>query len=139
MPQEVVVPLISVSEVSGKKKQATKVELVGVQLLGDRHKITTPRYRFEFIQTEPVGERRKALTVRLAIYEDDKPVSSVERLVFDSPSNLLDERKRTVKLELVSGQFDRHTPYFLKLYNTDTNDEVLAVPVVIDRSFDDDF
>ncbi len=61
MPQEVIVPLVTVSQLRGKDKESSRVEKVSVQVLGTKHKITTPKYRFEFIQTEAVGERRKPL------------------------------------------------------------------------------
>jgi uncharacterized protein (TIGR02687 family) len=141
MPQEVVVPLLAISEISGKKKAATKVGKVGVQVLGNRHRVTTPSCRFDLIQTEAVSDRRKAVTLRVALYEDDQPVSSVERLVFDSASANTEDRQRSVRLELRAGTFDKRTPYFLRLHDTETERELCAVPVVIDRSFsfDDDF
>ena len=52
MPQEIVVPLVRVSTLTGAKKEKSKVEKVGVQLLGTNHKITTSKFRFEFIQTK---------------------------------------------------------------------------------------
>ena len=60
MPQEVVVPLVTVTQLRGKQKEGSRSEKVSVQVLGTNHKITTPTYRFELIQTEAVGERRKA-------------------------------------------------------------------------------
>jgi len=58
MPQEVVIPLITVTQLRGSKKEQSRIEKVSVQVLGMNHKITTPKYRFELIQTEAVGERR---------------------------------------------------------------------------------
>ena len=46
--------------------------------------------------------------------------------------------KQAVKLRLGSGPFDKSTPYRLVLRDVDTDAEVQSVPVVIDRSFDDD-
>tara|TARA_R110002072_G_scaffold66954_3_gene164589 strand:+ start:2509 stop:5127 length:2619 start_codon:yes stop_codon:yes gene_type:complete len=139
MPQEVVVPLVTVTHVRGKKKEASRAEKVSVQVLGNRHKITTPRHRFEIIQTEAVSERRLPITLRAAVYEGEQAVTSVETVTFDSASDSIEERKRSIRLELRAGEFDKSTNYQLVLRDADTGAEVQTVPVVIDRSFDDDF
>jgi uncharacterized protein (TIGR02687 family) len=140
MPQEVVVPLVTVTELRGKKKEASRSEKVGVSVLGSNFKITTARHRFEFIQTEPVGDRRSPLSVRVAIYDQsNQPVSSVETLTFDSDSERLEERKKEILLDLVSGEFDKSKAYRLVLRDAETEVEVFAVPVKIDRSFDEFF
>ena len=139
MPQEVVVPVVTVTQLRGKKKDRSKIEKVSVQVLGAKHKITTPKYRFELIQTEAVSDRRKPLTLRAAVFEGDQPVTSVETVTFDSTSDSIDERKKSIRLELRTGTFDKHAPYRLVLRDVDTDAEVQSVAVVIDRSFDDDF
>lgn len=139
MPQEVVVPVVTVTQLRGKQATGSRVEKVEVQVLGDSHKITTPRYRFELIQTEAVSERRKPITVRAAIYEGQQAVSSVETVTFDSSSSRIEERKKSIRIELRAGTFDKRKPYRLVLRDVESEAEVLSRPVVIDRSFDDDF
>lgn len=139
MPQEVVVPLVMVTNVRGKQKEGTRIEKVAVQVLGTNHKITTPKYRFELIQTEAVSERRKPITLRAAVYEGEQPVTSVETVTFDSACDSIEERKKSIRLELRTGTFNKATSYRLILRDVETDVEVQSVPVVIDRSFDDDF
>jgi uncharacterized protein (TIGR02687 family) len=139
MPQEVVVPLVTVTQLRGTEKEDSRIEKVSVQVLGANHKITTPVYRFEFIQTEAVSDRRKPITLRAAIYEGTRPVTSVESITFDSASDSIEERKKSLRLELGSGTYDKRTPYRLVLRDSESDAEVQSVPVVIDRSFDDDF
>lgn len=139
MPQEVIVPLLTVTHVRGKKKADSRVAQVGLQVLGDNHKITASKYRFEVIQTDAVGARRKPVTVRAAIYDGQEVVSSVETLTFDSSSDRLEDRKKSFMLTLRSGTYDRSTAYRLVLRDVASEREVQAVAVVIDRSFDDDF
>jgi hypothetical protein len=110
-----------------------------VQVLGTNHKITTPTYRFELIQTEAVGERKKAITLRAAVYDGAQAVTSVETVTFDSSSDSLEERKKSIRFELRTGIYKKTTPYRLVLRDADSDAEVQSVPVVIDRSFDDDF
>ena len=139
MPQEVLIPVVTVTQLRGKKKEASRTEKVSVQVLGARHKITTPRHRFELIQTEAVGERRRPVTLRAAVYDGLEAVTSVERVIFDSRSDSMDERRRFVTLALGRGPFDKTRPYRLKLHDAETDAEVQSVEVVIDRSFEDDF
>jgi uncharacterized protein (TIGR02687 family) len=139
MPQEVMVPLVVVSQLRGKDKVGSRAEKVSVQVLGNKHKITTPKYRFELIQTEPVSERRMPITLRAAVYEGDRPVTSVETVTFDSTSDSIEERKKSMRFELRSGTYDKSIAYRLVLRDADSDAEVQSVPVIIDRSFDDDF
>jgi hypothetical protein len=139
MPQEVVVPLVTVTQLRGDKAVKSKVEKVSVQVLGSNHKITTPVYRFELIQTEAVSDRRNPITLRAAIYDGDRPVTSVESITFDSASDSIEERKKSLRFELRTGTYDKTTPYRLVLRDADSDAEVQSLPVVIDRSFDDDF
>lgn len=139
MPQEVVVPLVTVKQLRGKKAAASKIEKVAVQLLGTNHKITMSRHRFEFIQTEAVSDRRKPLTLKVAVYEGSTLVTSIGTLVFDSESDSMEDRKRSVRLDLLTGEFDKKTAYRLVLRDAETEAEVESIPVVIDRSFESDF
>ena len=139
MPQEVMVPLVTVTHVRGTRREASRSEKVAVQVLGAHHKITTPMYRFEFIQTEAVGNRRKPITLRVAVYEGGQAVTSVETITFDSTSDSIEERKKSIRVELRTGTFNKTTPYRLVLRDVESDAEVQSVPVVIDRSFDDDF
>ena len=139
MPQEVVIPLVEVTRLRGKKKEGSRSEKVLVQVLGAHHKITAPRYRFELIQTEAVSERRKPITLRLAVYDGTQAVTSIETVTFDSTSDDIGERKKSVTLELRTGIYDKTKPYRLVLRDIESDAEVQSVSVVIDRSFDDDF
>ncbi len=139
MPQEVIVPLVTVTHLRGKEKEASRSEKVSIQVLGTNHKITTPTYRFEIIQTEAVSERRKPIVLRAAVYDGFRQVTSVETITFDSTSDSIDERKKSLRLELQAGTFDKAIPYKLILRDAETDAEVQSIPVVIDRSFDDDF
>jgi uncharacterized protein (TIGR02687 family) len=139
MPQEVVVPVLTVKHVRGKAAPETKTKSVAVQVLGGNHRITTGRHRFQLIQMEPVGERVKAITLRVAVYEGEEPVTNVEAVTFDSASGSMDERKKWVNLVLKDRQYDKKTPYRLILRDAETGVEQQSVEVTIDRAFTDDF
>lgn len=139
MPQEIVVPVVTVRQVKGKSIAETKTKSVTVQVLGSNHKITTPKHRFELIQMEQVSDRVKPITLKIAIYDDGEPVTNLATVTFDSTSEKLDERKQWVSLVLQDRQYDKKTPYRLILRDAETNIEQQSVPVIIDRAFNDDF
>ena len=139
MLQEVVVPVVTVREVEGKSARETKTKTVTVHVLGTTHKITANKHRFELIQVEPVGERVKPVTLKVAVYEGDQAVTNVETVTFESASDKMDERKKWVSLVLQDRPYDKKTPFRLVLRDAETGIEQQGVPVVIDRAFHDDF
>jgi len=139
MPQEIVVPVLTVKHVRGKSAQETKIKPVTVQVLGTNHRITTARHRFQLIQMEPVSERVKPITLKVAIYEGEEPVTNIETATFDSASGNMDERKKWVNLVLQDRQYDKKKIYHLILMNTVDIADRQYVEVVIDRAFTDDF
>ncbi len=139
MLQEVVVPVVTVRHVKGKGKQDTATKSVGVQVLGVNHRITTPKYRFLLLQTEPVSDRVKGVTLKVAIYQAHEPVTNIEKVTFDSTSENMDERTKQVVLVLEDRQYDKKTKYTLRLRDAETDIEQQSVDVIIDRAFSDDF
>ena len=139
MPQEIIVPVITVKQVKGKSAQDTKTKPVAVQVFGTNHRITSAYHRFQLIQMEPVSDRVKSITLKVAIYEGDEPVSDTQSVKFDSTSGNFDERKKWVNLVLSERQYNKKTPYRLVLRDAETGIEQQSVDVIIDRAFTDDF
>lgn len=140
--QEIVVPVLTLRHRRGGSARGTETRAVQVQVLGTSHKITAAKHRFEFIQTDAVSERVKAVTLKIAIYEGSDlatPISDVQTLTFSSASDSLDERKQRIILTLRDGSYNRNTPYRLVLRDAQTNIEHQSVPVTIDRAFSDEF
>jgi uncharacterized protein (TIGR02687 family) len=139
MPQEIVVPVITVKHIRGKSAQETKTKPVTVQVLGSNHRITSAYCRFQLIQMEGVSERVKPITLRVAVYEGEEPVTDIQTVKFDSSSGNLDERKKWINLVLKDRQYNKKTPYRLVLRDAETGIEQQSVEVIIDRTFTDDF
>ncbi len=140
MPQEIVVPVITVRQAKSKKaREKTRIKEVSVSVLGSNHKITTHTHRFKLIQMEPVSDRAKAVTVKVAIYDDDEPVSNIETVAFASTSTNLDDRQQSIMLALKDQQFDKMKRYRLVLKAANTDYELLTQDVTIDRAIADDF
>lgn len=139
MLQEIVVPVITIRHLKGKSAEETKTKQVTVHVLGVKHKITTNRHRFELIQVEAVSDRVKSVTLKVAVYEGNEPVTNIESVKFDSTSDNMEDRKRSVTLTLQDRKYDKKTKYRLVLRDAETDIEYQSVDVVIDRAFSDDF
>ncbi len=139
MLQEIVLPVVTVRHKKDKGAGATKTKQVTVHVLGTSHKITTSRHRFEMIQMEPVSDRVKPITLKVAVYEGKDPVTNIESISFDSSSNNIEVRKKSITLVLQDRQYDKKTKYRLVLRDAETGVEQESVDVIIDRAFTDDF
>jgi len=140
MLQEIVVPVVHVKHArSASGREKTKTKQVMVQVLGTNHKITAQKYRFKLVQMEPVSERIKPATLKVAVYEQDEPITSIETVTFDSASGDLDERQKDVILTLQDRTYDKKTRYRLVLREADTDIEQQSIDVIIDRAIADDF
>ena len=139
MPQEIVVPVLTVRQIKGKGVDSSRPKPLTVQVLGSNHRITIGRHRFQLIQMEPVSERVKPVTLKVAVYEGETVVTNVESVTFESASGNMDERKKWVTLVLVERPYNKKTPYRLVLRDAETGIEMQSVEVIIDRTFSDDF
>ncbi len=138
MLQEIVIPVVSVSEMKGIHLEKSEVRSVGVSLLGAYKKLVTNRPVYKVIQTDQVSDRMKALTLKISLRDGNDLISNEETVTFDSTSASLDERQKSVKLSLRTGTYDNKKEYFLVLRNMDDT-EYERMPVNIDIAFTNDF
>lgn len=136
MPQEIVVPLITVKQLDSEKN---KTKFVEIALLGSVNKIVTNMQRFELIQTEPVSDCVLARTVKVAIQDGQSVISDEPVIAFNKAEPSLDERKESVILTLKSGDFDRHKDYYFTIKDLESGVELVRHPMKIDLSFTNDF
>ena len=139
MPQEIVVPVVTVKHLRGKSAVETKTRPVTIQVLGSNYRITNAYCRFQFIQMDAVTDRVKPITLKIAIHEGEEAVTDIQTVKFDSSSSNLEERKKWVSLVLKERQYNKKTPYRLVLRDAETGIESQSVEVIIDRTFTDDF
>lgn len=137
--QEIVVPVITVEQIRGKDQEKTRDKAVGVQVLGQDHRITTGKHRFEILQIDAVSERFKPAIFKIGIYADNEPVSDIQTVSFESATQEIADRKKDVVLTLKNIDFASQKTYRLVLRNADTDIEEQAMPVRIDRIFTGDF
>ena len=140
MPQEIVVPVVTFKHKKDKASRGdTKTKPVTVQVLGSNHRITTGQHRFQLIQMESVSDRVKPITLRVAVYDGEEPVTDIQSVKFERSSGNLDDRKKWVSLVLKERQYNKKTPFRLVLRDAETGIEQQSVEVIIDRAFTDDF
>lgn len=136
MPQEVVVPLITVRE---SESEHAKTRYVSISLLGSVNKVVTTTQRFEFIQNDAVSERVLARTVVISLCDGNKLISDEQTLTFDSGSQLLDERKRSVFITVAAGVHSPLGVYHLVVRDATTKVEIMRLPMKVDLAFGNDF
>lgn len=139
MPQEIVVPVVTVNQLRGEKAERRTKRKVEVISPKSSLKMVNNIQRFDLMQTEAISDKVLPITIAVAIYEGDKAVSSEEVVTFDSASDAISERVKQVRLSLSGSGFDRKTEYFLVLKDKDLNTEIDRYRVVIDLAFTDDF
>ena len=137
--QEIAIPVIVAGRLKGKAAEKTLTKIVSVQVLGSNMRVTTNRHRFQLLQTDAVSERVKPVTLKVAIYDDDKPVTSIETITFDSDSDNIADRTKWVTLSLQNISYDREKAYRLVLRDLETDIEMQSIEVKIDRAFTNDF
>lgn len=139
MPQECVVPLLQIRQLkSEKSRETTRLRDVEVSLLGNSQRFTNKIQKFQLVQTEPVSDRNRAVTLKIGVFDGDEPVTNIETVTFDSKSNSMDDRYKTVTLTLVNRSYNKDNPYSLRLIK---ENGVVAqdVNIKIDLVYDNDF
>ena len=139
MPQEIVVPILTVKQLRGQKAEKRTKRKVGVISAKSALKMVNNIQRFDLMQTEAVTDQVLSVTISAAIYDNETLVSSEEVLSFESASDSVADRVKQVRLSLSGTNFDRKRDYFLILKDKDLNTEVERYRVTIDLAFTDDF
>lgn len=140
MLQEIAVPLITIKHRKNvRTNESTKTKQVSVQVLGANHRITTSKHRFQLLQMEAVTDRVKPITLKVAVYDGETPVTNIETVTFDSQSSSMDDRKKWITLALMDQDYGSQQTYRLTLREAETGIEKSSIDVKINRAFNDDF
>ena len=139
MPQEIIVPVLTVNQLRGEKAEKRTRRKVGVISPKSVLKMVNSIQRFDLMQTEAVSEQVLPVTVAVAIYEDSQMISSEEVVTFDCTTDSMSDRLKQVRLSLAGGDFDRKKDYFLVIRDKDLNTELERYRITIDLAFTDDF
>ena len=135
LPQEFVVPVLRVHSLSGKSAAQDILKQVEVCLLGQPTRIVNNIQKFEFIQTEKVSERCLPRKLLVSLSDGKESISDEKKLIFDSVSEDMENRKKSVKLALKNRTFDSRATYWLILRDEETQVEYLRVGMTIDLTF----
>lgn len=139
MPQEIVVPILTVKALRGEDVVARTKSKVGVMSAKPGLKMVNNIQNFDFLQTDAVDEQTLAMTASVGIYDGHTLVSSEEVITFDSESDSMNDRVKRARLSLQGSDFDRNNDYFLIIKDKDLDTEIDRYKVTIDLAFTDDF
>jgi uncharacterized protein (TIGR02687 family) len=139
MPQEVCVPVMHLRAIHSTVKQKQTKQKVGVVPLKSPVKIVSNIDRIQFLQADPIGEKYKARELAIWIEDPDgNKVSASEKVLFDSSSDKMEERKRNIQIKIEGSGFDRTISYKLIMEDTESKTKT-SHSVTIDLAFEDDF
>jgi hypothetical protein len=139
MPQEIVVPVVTIHQRRGEKAEKRTRRKVGVISTKSSLKMVNNIQRFDLMQTETVSDTVLPVTISVAIYDGETKVSSEEAVTFDSTSDSMSDRVKSIPLSLSGSKYDRKKDYFLIIKDKDLGTEVERYRVAIDLAFTDDF
>jgi uncharacterized protein (TIGR02687 family) len=139
MPQEIVVPVLTVNQLRGEKAERRSMRKVEVISARSSLKMVNNIQRFDLLQTEAVSDRVMPVTLSVGIYDGDQLISSEETVTFDCSTDSMSERTRQVRLSLQGSDFDRKRDYFLVLKDKDLKTETERYRVIIDLAITNDF
>lgn len=139
MPQEIVVPIITVKQLRGEKAQQRTKRKVEVISPRPTIKIVNKTQTIDLMQTEAVSDQIIPISLSVSIHDGPNKVSSEESITFDSRTDAMSERVKQVTLSLSGNEFDRNKDYSLVLKDKDLNVELVRYKVTIDLMYVDDF
>lgn len=144
MPQEICVPVIKVQQLKTEKQITKNIkERVAVVPLANPIKLVSLADKIELFQASPVGGDYVARELELWIEDPNgKQVSHPQKVMFDSISELQEDRKRLITIMLNGAGFDRTISYKLVMKDiTQAKQTKLlqSYSVIIDIAIEDDF
>ena len=141
MPQELLVPLLSVKNVRGDHETG-QVRLVGVSLLGQVNRVVNSRQRFEFIQTDPISDKVRPRTITVCLHDadqGDKAISDRITISLDSASANVNDLRKIITLTVVAGVSGKRQNAALVVRDAETQVELHRFPMIVDIAFSADF
>lgn len=140
MPQEICVPVLRVDHLKTQKQKTTAKQKVGVVPLGNGIRLVTLSEKIEFLQTDPINDKFKERKIELWVEDaQGNIVSNKSKVLFNSSSTNMEERKRSAIISLNGSGFERTTSYKLIMWDTEQGDKFDTHSVTIDLVIEDDF
>ena len=137
--QEIVVPVLTIN-----KKRKSDTRPVNVEVLPETDKITTGQLVVKLFQSEPVGEKVQARTLRAGLYVGETLISNQPELLFDQPSDDKRDRYQSARMLLSqdANEFNNRTVEFRleeQIPNTTQWRVYQWAQYLLKRSFTSDF
>lgn len=131
--QEIVIPLIRISELRSKTVSAEPTE-VGVRLKSTQRKITRrDGIVLEFEQYEKVEGKKREREIAVVLVDDlNNPVSPETRFWANSSSDEIEDRLTRIRFTLNNILFDRNNRYYLLIKDATTDELIDKQQFIID-------
>lgn len=136
MPQEVIVPLLTVKVSESDKARITSINIAPLLV---SQKIVNNTQRFEFIQTEPTSDKVLARSVDVYLCDGNVLISNKQTVTFDSSSSSMEDWKKSILLTVLSGSYDPKKDFYLVMFDIDKKLELHRIPLKIDLALANDF
>lgn len=139
MPQEICVPVMHLRAIHSTVKEKQTKQKVSAVPLNSPVRIVSNIDRIQFLQADPIGDKYKSRELQIWIEDPNgNKVSSSEKVLFNSQSDKMEERKRNVQVKLEGSNFDRTISYKLIMEDTESKTKTTH-SVIVDLAFEDDF
>jgi hypothetical protein len=139
MPQETIVPVLTVRPAGESAKSSSAVRKVELGVMSLPPTITTRQINPRIHQDEPVGSGILARTVKVGIYKDGHPVSDEPVVLFNASSSTHTDLRKTVPLHLLGDEFDSKALYRFSLIDEESGVEVYGQDLHISLMIADEF
>ncbi|MEI6387992.1 MAG: BREX-1 system phosphatase PglZ type A [Spirochaetota bacterium] len=139
MPQETIVPVLTVRPAGEGAKSSSAVRKVELGVMSLPPTITTRQINPRIHQDEPVGSGILARTVKVGIYKDGHPVSDEPVVLFNASSSTHTDLRKTVPLHLLGDEFVGKALYRFSLTDEESGVEVYGQDLHISLMIADEF
>ena len=139
MPQETIVPVLTVRPAGEGAKSSSAVRKVELGVMSLPPTITTRQINPRIHQDEPVGSGILARTAKVGIYKDGHPVSDEPVVLFNASSSTHTDLRKTVPLHLLGDEFDSKALYRFSITDEESGVEVYGQDLHISLMIADEF
>jgi len=116
--QELILPLVKIRYTKKQNKKIVDFEMISPT----KNIITSNNPKFKFLQSEPVSNNVLPLKARFGIYDSkNNLLSNFGYINFDTSSEDVNERTKTLTLQLKPISFSKDDVYKLKAYDEDND------------------
>lgn len=139
MPQEVIIPLISITKNKSSSANVQVRKKVEVCVVTVPSIITTRVFTVRIFQTDSVSDTVLPRTIKAGIYDGTKAVSDEPTILLNTVSNNSNDLTKLLKFHLVGESFSTTKNYIFVIKDNDTDVTIFEHSLQISLLFMDEF